>query len=148
MALINCPECNHGVSDTADTCPNCGYNLTAHREKPHTKKSSPLSKTRKKGYAGAVLNVIGSFILIGVGIPLISLGVGIVLIILGVIGFFTALNNAKKYQYGDCPYCGTELRVVVGNASFKCPICNNVGVQTTSTLETTHNVSNEENTTH
>lgn len=27
MALINCPECNHQVSDTANTCPNCGFNL-------------------------------------------------------------------------------------------------------------------------
>jgi hypothetical protein len=25
MALINCPECNHRVSDQALTCPNCGY---------------------------------------------------------------------------------------------------------------------------
>ena len=25
MALINCPECSHNVSDKAFTCPNCGY---------------------------------------------------------------------------------------------------------------------------
>lgn len=24
MALIKCPECNHDVSDSAETCPNCG----------------------------------------------------------------------------------------------------------------------------
>lgn len=27
MALINCPECNHAVSDKAEKCPNCGYQL-------------------------------------------------------------------------------------------------------------------------
>ena len=27
MALIRCPECNHEVSDTAETCPHCGYRL-------------------------------------------------------------------------------------------------------------------------
>lgn len=27
MALINCPECNHQVSDKAQSCPNCGYPL-------------------------------------------------------------------------------------------------------------------------
>ena len=27
MALIKCPECGHDVSDTAETCPNCGYRL-------------------------------------------------------------------------------------------------------------------------
>lgn len=24
MALIKCPECQHAVSDTAKSCPNCG----------------------------------------------------------------------------------------------------------------------------
>ncbi|MFT4004893.1 MAG: zinc ribbon domain-containing protein [Lacrimispora sp.] len=31
MALINCPECGRkGVSDTAEFCPGCGYNVKAH----------------------------------------------------------------------------------------------------------------------
>jgi hypothetical protein len=34
MALINCPECNHEISDRAATCPNCGY--------PLQKEASPL----------------------------------------------------------------------------------------------------------
>ncbi|SEH04324.1 Uncharacterised protein [Candidatus Venteria ishoeyi] len=25
MALINCKECNHQVSNKADKCPQCGY---------------------------------------------------------------------------------------------------------------------------
>lgn len=27
MALINCPECGREVSDKAEKCPNCGYNI-------------------------------------------------------------------------------------------------------------------------
>ena len=27
MALINCPECNKSVSDTAKECPNCGFDI-------------------------------------------------------------------------------------------------------------------------
>lgn len=27
MALIKCPECNGKVSDTADRCPHCGFNV-------------------------------------------------------------------------------------------------------------------------
>ena len=27
MALINCPECNHEISDQAQSCPHCGYPL-------------------------------------------------------------------------------------------------------------------------
>lgn len=33
MALINCPECDHKVSDTAKTCPSCGYNIEAYLNK-------------------------------------------------------------------------------------------------------------------
>ena len=25
MSLINCPECNQQISDTAPTCPHCGF---------------------------------------------------------------------------------------------------------------------------
>ena len=34
MALINCPECGkENVSDSANSCPNCGYNIKEHFEK-------------------------------------------------------------------------------------------------------------------
>lgn len=28
MALLNCPECNGKVSDSASTCPHCGFPMT------------------------------------------------------------------------------------------------------------------------
>lgn len=28
MALIRCPECNKDVSNTAETCPHCGFRIT------------------------------------------------------------------------------------------------------------------------
>ena len=34
MALINCPECNHQVSDKALACPNCGCTLNQKRAEP------------------------------------------------------------------------------------------------------------------
>ena len=39
MALIRCPECNKEISDTAISCPHCGYIL-----KPNTNKSSKKRK--------------------------------------------------------------------------------------------------------
>ena len=27
MALIKCPECDNKISDKADSCPKCGYEL-------------------------------------------------------------------------------------------------------------------------
>ncbi|MBD5535635.1 MAG: zinc ribbon domain-containing protein [Lachnospiraceae bacterium] len=31
MALINCPECNKEISNTAKTCPNCGYKINKEK---------------------------------------------------------------------------------------------------------------------
>ncbi|MBE0597775.1 MAG: hypothetical protein IH614_10940 [Desulfuromonadales bacterium] len=34
MALIDCPECTHKVSDRAAQCPSCGFPLKEGRERP------------------------------------------------------------------------------------------------------------------
>lgn len=31
MAIITCPECKKKISETADSCPNCGYKLTPEK---------------------------------------------------------------------------------------------------------------------
>lgn len=36
MALTKCPECNKEVSDTAETCPHCGYRLKRTTPRPTT----------------------------------------------------------------------------------------------------------------
>lgn len=142
MALIRCPECNHEISETAESCPNCGYKLAEKREEqketPFEPVISPLSKKKASGLSNAILGMIGGCILIAAGIPLVTIGVGVILIILGIVAFFGSMNDYKKHQYGKCPYCGTELKVVAGNTSFKCPVCNNVGTQTETTIESTH----------
>jgi hypothetical protein len=32
MALIDCPDCNHKVSDNAASCPNCGRIILAYND--------------------------------------------------------------------------------------------------------------------
>ncbi len=45
MALIKCPECGkENVSDTATSCPSCGYNILKHMELQ--RKSSIVSKSK------------------------------------------------------------------------------------------------------
>lgn len=34
MALINCPQCGHMISDKAKACPKCGYVLNNEQAKP------------------------------------------------------------------------------------------------------------------
>ena len=50
MALIPCPECEKQISDTAESCPQCGYKLTAEaiaKIKQHTSEI-PKSETPKR----------------------------------------------------------------------------------------------------
>ena len=62
MALEKCPECNHGVSSTADTCPQCGFNLKKARIKA-------LSTKQKKGCGIGCLTVLVIFFLFRVFSP-------------------------------------------------------------------------------
>jgi hypothetical protein len=49
MALINCPECNNRVSDSASVCPHCGYDIAGHfrRIEAHRKN---LAEARRRMY--------------------------------------------------------------------------------------------------
>lgn len=53
MALINCTECNHQVSDQAEFCPNCGYSQ-------HIKRV-----TVSNPYKGKLKILVGAFLFSG-----------------------------------------------------------------------------------
>lgn len=107
MSLMNCPECGYQVSDTARICPNCGSNI-ANAEN-FVKVVRPLSSPKRKNYGKMIAEIVGSVILIAIGIPLIGSGIGVVLIVLGIIAFLVAFLSGKKTQQGLCPYCSTML---------------------------------------
>lgn len=56
MALLNCIECNHVVSDKASACPNCGCPVSfslnaaslAEPDKPEPKKRKPKKRRKYK----------------------------------------------------------------------------------------------------
>lgn len=53
MAIIKCPECQKEVSDSAISCPNCGYGVKKHFDdiifKEHKKaRQEMLIKQQKK----------------------------------------------------------------------------------------------------
>ena len=48
MALISCPNCGRSnVSDSAEKCPECGYNIKAHLEEIK-KKQENIEKADKE----------------------------------------------------------------------------------------------------
>lgn len=48
MALVNCPECNHQVSDKAISCPNCGFPIaeTIKQENVNTNTNNDFDNKR------------------------------------------------------------------------------------------------------
>lgn len=54
MALIKCPECSHEVSDTAITCPNCGYAL---KKNISQEKRASFFESNRKAIIGIVIVV-------------------------------------------------------------------------------------------
>lgn len=69
MALINCPECSHRISDQSAACPNCG--LPIAKPAPFKAVPSPLSTTnhttivhinrKSKGVAALLAFFLGGF---------------------------------------------------------------------------------------
>ena len=48
MALVKCPECGRErVSDTAEACPDCGYNVRAHYERVKRRKRKEAGRRGK-----------------------------------------------------------------------------------------------------
>ncbi|MDD3056607.1 MAG: hypothetical protein PHE16_12110 [Aliarcobacter sp.] len=69
MALINCPECNHSISDIVDTlCPKCGYKHTQENINKEIEKlkNMPLWKQFFGATLGIIIIVAVSIFLIGV----------------------------------------------------------------------------------
>jgi len=57
MALITCPECTKRISNTAQACPNCGYDLKAAKKKLEQSKAAkgelvPVSVEIPQGGSG------------------------------------------------------------------------------------------------
>lgn len=138
MALVNCPECNNEVSNTAEVCPKCGFDLK-NRE-PFEVVSNPTSESfyNKKEARG---ELIGAICCISVGIPLVPFIIGIFFILIGV-WCLIKYSSVKqtKLRKGNCPYCDTELIVPWTSNAFTCPVCHNTGEQTETSLVSTHKV--------
>lgn len=70
MSLINCPECQNSVSDSAINCPKCGYpikdniNITQNSQNPIPIPQTPISQNQNKGCGTAVLIFVSFLFLV------------------------------------------------------------------------------------
>ncbi len=74
MALLDCPECAHKVSDRAFACPSCGYPIAGN----------PSRGADGRPWPGVVGKVAGTWISAN---ALVSIIVGVVMIV----GFFAMM---------------------------------------------------------
>lgn len=70
MALINCPECGKGVSNSAPSCPNCGVPIASAREAvaagaPLTTVQGTSKKLKSHTLGSVVAIVVGVVWLMG-----------------------------------------------------------------------------------
>ena len=63
MALIKCPECNSQISDQADSCPKCGYELKSKKETSTNNSSTTLTNKFNFKYVAIVLVIVVAVLL-------------------------------------------------------------------------------------
>ena len=153
MALIRCPECRREVSDSADSCPHCGYKI----EKATLEKFVPVSTelSSSKPTSSEIVKAVICFVL-GIptllwGILTMAAGYGFIMLALGLIVTIMGVLILRTFQDGKCPYCGGKMRLNRGTPanhgaySIKCPFCKNVIRKTKTQLITTHPYDKNEN---
>lgn len=76
MALIICPECGKDVSDTAKSCPHCGYNIEKHiadsKKTEMTPKVSETPKAKKSSKIGLIIGIVALIFIIIIAIFVIK----------------------------------------------------------------------------
>lgn len=60
MALINCPECSHSVSDKAFTCPNCGYPIQNTQKAPRAPSARKVRYKKLPNGFGSIKKLSGN----------------------------------------------------------------------------------------
>jgi hypothetical protein len=106
MALITCPECNKEISDTAKSCPSCGYEL-----KPSGKQLCPKCNLEavavERGKSATIGGVFGVFIiLLSILVLFFNLLIGFIVMIFGIL--ITAFSG-DNIVVMICPKCKKVL---------------------------------------
>lgn len=89
MALVKCPECKLDVSDSAETCPHCGYRLKKPDNSTRIYSQRPYYNNRASQIVERDHNMkhIGGIV------------AGVITIILGIVlFFFCGVPGIKEYK--------------------------------------------------
>lgn len=124
MALITCPECNKQISETAKSCPHCGYLLTdqnAPEFQPVSTKIGELQQNASKGIIFIILGALISFL--GLIFFFVFFVFGIIILFSGAMLIVAGIGQLMGVQNANCPHCGRNMTLNKNKTSFKCPTC-------------------------
>lgn len=106
MALIECPECHHEVSDKADKCPNCSYPLAP------VDVGTPSSAVKNPYRSGAIMGLIGSIAFIAISAIGLAGASGVEVFDVGMI----SVQGAPSMLYIAPLFCILANTLVFGSA--------------------------------
>jgi DNA-directed RNA polymerase subunit RPC12/RpoP len=103
MALFTCPECKREISDTAISCPSCGYALPGAQKVVSQVRTSKITQTKKNPLLGVILIALGVVGSLG---SLLIMPLGIVFLIGSVVILIIGAGACSGAVKVYCPYCG------------------------------------------
>lgn len=139
MALISCPECGDKVSNTAPTCPHCGYVMQ--------QRNSPVVDASDSANESSSANIVkysdvGEF-KSRLPLRILYIAFGVLLILFGLFFFpfifigFLCLGLSFLCSDGAdciCPYCGAKGSYSKKSLNYRCIACKKTSVY----VEETH----------
>ena len=88
MALISCPECEKQISETAESCPECGYKLTAEVVASIKKDEAEMEKQPQKTTKPGCV---------------VALGIVLVILLVKLIGILLEEDQNKQSERSTSP---------------------------------------------
>lgn len=132
MALINCPECDHEISDKAQSCPHCGYVLPNSPSDPPVREPQPtsLGLQEKNMLAGSIGTICGmALLVVGILAAFVILPIGLIIAAAGAILLSKGNSAAVGTHKVTCPYCGTSGTMESPAQSYRCSACSKKSVK-------------------
>ena len=93
MALIKCPECGkENVSDTAESCPNCGYGIKAHFANIDAKEKKQQQTEKRQNLVSTIKNKVPNY-------KIILLAACVCICIISAIVVAITINNGRNFNH-------------------------------------------------
>lgn len=123
MALIKCPECQKEISDTAPSCPNCGYVLSNTSKEDIVKITPTKIQEIQPNKVNGILYITMGVCSIFVGLFLLTIIIGILVIFTGMFLIYLGKSYMHTSKQGVCPHCGATILLSDKDSDVKCHKC-------------------------